>query len=149
MSEENRKESVWDANGVSRLELNETLAEVSSDNVNAKVPPDMLGRWKADNDFLLKECIKYRACAIIIGKLYRQLQAEKDKRYKNRQTMNERTASEFKLWKAFGLSDADAFRNMIGFEYPWLKPSDPAYKAHMDRLRMWKSRHKEELQHID
>ena len=47
------------------------------------------------------------------------------------------------------MTDADAYREIISIEEPNLKPGTASYISAMNRLRMWKSRHKEELQHID
>lgn len=145
MNQGSKKESTMDAAGINFLELKETFAEVTSKNVSTEVPPDMLEKWKSDKDFLLNECKKYRACAIIIGKLLCQQKAEKNKRYQKRRLMSEGIMLHFKMWKSFGLTDADAFRRIISYVYPNLKPGTASHIAAMNRLKMWKSRHKEEM----
>lgn len=145
MNQESKIDRIMDAAGINYLELKETFAEVTSKNVSPEVPPDMLEKWKSDKDFLLNECKKYRACAIAIGKLFCRQKAEKNRRYKKRCIISECTMSQFKMWKRLGMSDADAFRQIINFEHPNLKPGTASHIAAMNRLRMWKSRHKEEL----
>ena len=145
MNQGSKIERIMDAAGINFLELKETFAEVTSKNVSPEVPPDMLEKWKSDKDFLLNECKKYRACAIAIGKLFRRQKAEKNRRYEERRLMSDFTMAQFKMWKFSGMSDADAFRQIINFEHPNLKPGSASYIAAMNRLRVWKSRHKEEL----
>ena len=77
-----------------------------------------------------------------------KLQQEKSARYKmRRQQYNDRKKI-YQKCKEQGMTDADTYREIISIEDPNLKPGTASYISAMNRLRMWKSRHKEELQHI-
>lgn len=80
---------------------------------------------------------------------YRRLKNEKSNRYKRqRQHYNDRKGIYLQCKKK-GMKDADAYREIIKMEEPNLKPGTASYIAAMNRLKVWRNRHKEELQHID
>lgn len=78
-----------------------------------------------------------------------KLQQEKSARYKMRRQQHNDRKKIYQKCKKQGMTDADAYREIISIEESNLKPGTASYISAMNRLRMWKSRHKEELQHID
>ena len=74
-----------------------------------------------------------------------KLQQEKSARYKMRRQQHDDRKKIYQKCKEQGMTDADTYREIISIEEPNLKPGTASYISAMNRLRMWKSRHKEEM----
>lgn len=74
-----------------------------------------------------------------------KLQQEKSARYKMRRQQHDDRKKIYQMCKEQGMTDADAYREIISIEEPNLKPGTASYISAMNRLKMWKSRHKKEM----
>ena len=71
-----------------------------------------------------------------------RLQNEKLSRYANSIKRNADRLEIFKRFKEQGMKDADVYREIIKMEEPNLKPGTASYIAAMNRLKVWRNRHK-------
>ena len=71
---------------------------------------------------------------------YQNLKQSDDARYRVRRNRTKKRAEIFNHCKTQGMTDAEAYREIIRQERPDLKPNTGLYRAAMDALKVWKNR---------
>ncbi len=71
---------------------------------------------------------------------YQNLKQSDDARYRARRNRTKKRAEIFNHCKTQGMTDADAYREIIRQERPDLKPKTTAFRSAMDALKTWKNR---------
>lgn len=71
---------------------------------------------------------------------YTKLKHKEDARYEATRQRNRIRGEHFRRCKEMGMTDAEAYREIIRQERPDLKPNTGLYRAAMEALKVWKNR---------